>query len=427
MKKINNWCRKVKYLTEHASHLPASNFNNIFMKKTLFLITFALAGITVVFGQKNDRKFIKREMHIFPFQNEHVHGSSIVLLHNGDKLAAWFQGSGERAADDVRIMGARLKKGADKWTRPFLMADTYALPDCNPVLFLNQKGKLFLVWIAVQANRWEYSILRVRTSEHYDTDGAPQWDWQDNILLKPSDEFAEEVEKKFRELPESTHGWAEYAPLYDNMIIKASKAKIKRSIGWMTRIHPLIIDDGRIILPLYSDGLNMSMMAISDDDGETWRPSLPVVGRGPIQPALAQKKNGDIVALMRDSGDAPPRVQKSISKDRGESWTACVKTDIPNTASVELLTMKDGRWAFLGNHVPDGRYRFSLLISDDEGETWKWKVNIEDVEKGKGSFSYPSLVQDSKGLLHMTYSYSTGSHEKTIKYVVVDPEKVTGK
>lgn len=100
---------------------------------------------------------------IFPLQSQHVHGSSLVELPNGDFLVAWFQGSGERTADDVRIMGARLKKGTSSWSEPFEMADTPHLPDCNPVLFLTG-NKLFLVWIAVQANRWEHSILRVRTT-----------------------------------------------------------------------------------------------------------------------------------------------------------------------------------------------------------------------------------------------------------------------
>jgi hypothetical protein len=192
----------------------------------------------------------------------------------------------------------------------------------------------------VQANRWESSILRFRTSTDYDTDGAPNWDWQDNILLKPGDEFAREVKSKFDELPENHAGWAEYAPQYDDMIIEASKDARKRSIGWMTRIKPLILEDGKILLPLYSDGYNFSLVAISEDDGESWRPSLPIVGRGPIQPALIQKQNGDIVAYMRDSGDPPPRVHRSISKDNGESWSASEKTDIPNTASVETLKLQ---------------------------------------------------------------------------------------
>ncbi|MEQ6118138.1 sialidase family protein [Reichenbachiella sp. MALMAid0571] len=396
------------------------------MKKTLIVVLFlALSATTSTWAQSGKtQQFIVSEELIFAPQNQHAHGSSLVLLPNGDKLTAWFQGSGERKADDVRILGSRLKKGAKSWTAPFLMADTKNIPDCNPVLFLNNQNKLFLVWIAVQANRWESSILKYKTSTNYNTEGAPNWEWQDNILLKPDDRFAEEVNRKFDDLPENNVAWAEYAPQYDDQIKEASKDLLKRSIGWMTRIKPLILESGKIILPLYSDGLNFSLAAISEDDGETWRPSLPIVGRGPIQPALAQKSNGDIVALMRDSGNSPTRVHKSISKDQGESWSATVKTNIPNTASVELLKMKDGSWAFLGNPIEDGRYQLSLYLSDDEGETWKWKVNIEDSYKGAGSFSYPSLVQDPKGLLHMTYSYKKDQSGETIKHVVVDPKKI---
>jgi predicted neuraminidase len=133
-----------------------------------FLVCFLSTRISL--AQKPD--FILSQQLIFPPQSEHTHASSLVILPNGDKLAVWFQGSGERTADDVRLMGARLKKGTKTWTTPFLMADTPGLPDCNPVLFLNGSGKLFLVWIAVQAHRWENSILRVRTSTHYNTDGA---------------------------------------------------------------------------------------------------------------------------------------------------------------------------------------------------------------------------------------------------------------
>lgn len=51
---------------------------------------------------------------IFPLQEKHVHSSSIVECPNGDLLACWFHGSGERTADDVVIRGARLKKGSLK-------------------------------------------------------------------------------------------------------------------------------------------------------------------------------------------------------------------------------------------------------------------------------------------------------------------------
>ncbi|HSH16529.1 MAG TPA: exo-alpha-sialidase, partial [Verrucomicrobiae bacterium] len=52
---------------------------------------------------------------IFPAQEQHVHSSSLVELPNGDLLAVWFHGSGERTADDVVIQGARLRSGAIAW------------------------------------------------------------------------------------------------------------------------------------------------------------------------------------------------------------------------------------------------------------------------------------------------------------------------
>ncbi|HVW60868.1 MAG TPA: sialidase family protein [Puia sp.] len=361
---------------------------------------------------------------IFPPQDRHTHGSSLVGLSNGDLLAAWFQGSGERGADDVKIMGARLTSGAKEWSRPFLMADTRDIPDCNPVLFLNNEGKLFLFWIAVEANAWEYSIIRYKTSIDYLAQGPPIWNWQDNILLKPDDRFAKEVAARFRELPHDGTGWGGYAPRYDDMIVDAAKDLKKRSIGWMTRIKPLQLPSGRILLPLYSDGFNLSLMAISDDNGSTWRPSLPIVGRGPIQPALALKRDGHIVAFMRDSGNEPTMVQTSESSDSGFSWTAARKTDIPNTASVELLTLRDGRWAFLGNTISDGRYRLTLMLSDDEGKTWKWKTDLENDESKTGSFSYPCLIQTKDGMLHMTYSFRRKGEGESIKHVAMDPAAI---
>ncbi|MBI0401240.1 sialidase family protein [Cyclobacterium marinum] len=391
------------------------------MNKIVFLGLYLLS--VAAFGQYIPKeKVLVSESLIFPLQQNHVHGSSIVSLPNGDLLTAWFEGSGERKADDVRIMGARLRKKDRQWGEPFLMADTPNIPDCNPVLFLNQEGKLFLVWIAVQANRWEQSILRFRTSTSYENAGAPIWSWQDNILLKPGEEFHQEVAKRFEQLPKNNSGWSEYAPQYDQMIIEASKDSKKSSIGWMTRIKPVVLTSGRILLPLYSDGFNFSMMAISDDDGATWFPSKPLVGRGPIQPALGQRENGEIMAIMRDSGDAPTRIHKSYSQDEGMTWSASEKTSIPNTASVELLVLDNGTWLFLGNDIDDGRYRISLYISDDEGQTWRGKIYLEDEKKDVGGFSYPSLIQDIDGMVHITYSYHLNEKGKSIKYLKIDPK-----
>jgi predicted neuraminidase len=395
------------------------------MIKKIIILSFLLGGFIALHAQNTETsKAIVQHEFMFPFQVDHTHGSSIVQLPNGDLLACWFQGSGERTADDVRVMGSRQKKGTTIWASPFLMADTKGIPDCNPVLFLNKEGKLFLFWVAVQANEWQFSILRFRTSTNFMTDGAPVWNWQDDILLKPDDGFAAEVAKKFKEMGDLDRGWAAYAPKYDDMIIVASKDKMKRSFGWMTRIPPITLQSGRILLPLYSDGLNMSLVAISDDNGNSWRPSLPIVGRGPIQPALAVRKSGEIVAYMRDSGDAPARVLESTSNDNGESWTPAKKTEIPNEASVELSVLKDGTWVYFGNDINDGRYKLSLYLSKDEGNNWYKKEIIEYSPDRKASFSYPCLIQTADGLVHISYSYSFGSKNETIKHIAIDVRKI---
>ena len=124
--------------------------------------------------------------HIFPPQSKHVHSSSIVELPDGSLLAAWFQGSGECKADDVRIMGARKASATAPWSEPFLMADTPGHPDCNPVLWLDKNQKLWLFWSAILSNQWDSSLVKYRTSTDYlSTDEAPQWQWQDTVHIKP--------------------------------------------------------------------------------------------------------------------------------------------------------------------------------------------------------------------------------------------------
>ena len=368
---------------------------------------------------------IGRSSLLFPPVKQHVHGSTIVGLPNGDLLVAWYQGSGERTANDVKIFGARWPKNAKGWTAPFLMADAHDMPDCNPVMFLDRRGRLHLTWITVLGDRWESSILRHRIATDISGAGAPTWAWQDDIFFKPDDRFSSETAARFKELPGSPAGWSGFAPEYDGQIINASRDPQKRGIGWMPRIKPLQLSNGRILLPLYSDGYNFSLIGISDDEGDTWKPSLPLVGRGNVQPALVQKKDGTIVAYQRDNGDEPGRVQVNESRDTGMTWTAAKKTTLPNPgSSVEALVLKDGRWVLVCNDTEEGRHRLSILVSNDEGANWPVKKTLVEVEKGKGSFSYPALIQTGNGLLRLTYSWTKEGQGETIAYTEIEPNEL---
>ena len=384
--------------------------------KPIWLMLMFVAGVPLSASAEPDFQVEP----IFPPQAKHVHSSSLVECPNGDLLVCWFHGSGERKANDVVIQGARKKKGEGSWSPVFEMADTLDLPDCNPVLFVDQQERLWLFWVAVVANGWEHSLLKFRRAENYQDNGPPQWSWQDVIILKPGDAFPEAIKKGFEQLDAEEGCWAAYALPYEQYLVEAAKDKMKRQKGWMTRIHPTVLADGRILLPLYSDGFNLSLIAMTDDLGATWKTSSPIVGYGPTQPSIVRKKDNGLVAFMRDEGNAPGRIMTATSHDNGENWSPAVDIDIPNpSSSLEVIELQDGRWLMICNDTEEGRHRLVLMMSDDEGVTWKWKRQLEPSDDEGKSFEYPSLIQSRDGPIHMSYTRKSDAGN-TIAHGMVD-------
>ena len=202
---------------------------------------------------------------IFPLEHWHNHSSSVVELPNGDLFVAWFHGSGERTADDVVIRGARRIKKTGTWTEPFLLADTPGFPDTNCVVYLDSKDRLWLFWPVIVANRWESALMKYKVSTDYmQTDGPPNWDRSDNIILIPKN-IAERTEEVFGRLV-GRPGIGVRASI---QVAKANDKFFSR-MGWFTRNHPIELASGRMLVPTYSDGYSNSLMAISDDGGETF-------------------------------------------------------------------------------------------------------------------------------------------------------------
>ncbi len=411
---------------------------------------------------------IYQPMEIFPLIEQHCHGSTIVELPNGDLLAAWFQGSGERWADDVAIMGARLVKGADKWTKPFVMADVLGFPDINPILFLDPQDRLWLMWYTVIANQWETSLLKYRISSDYASpDGPPNWTWQDVLHIKPgdpaergiqpNDRFVKSVERQadeyIKSMPQADSMAGRVADKVKAELWKAhllSKARGEdmlskgilidpnvsqtnaqlgypyfRRMGWQTKNKAVMVGDGRIIVPLYSDGFSFSLMAITDDLGRTWQFSEPLVGGGNIQPSIAVKADGTLVAYMRDNGPPPQRLHVSSSTDKGLTWSNVRDSELPNPGSgADIVTLRNGHWLLAYNDTENGRHSLAVSISTNEGKTWPFTRRLENDTRDKSIATrshYPSVIQGRDGSLHIVYSYHHNDRKngpgKTIKYV----------
>lgn len=342
---------------------------------------------------------------IFPLEKWHNHSSCIVELPNRDLLTVWYHGSGERKADDVIVEAARLPRGAATWSPRFTLADTPEFPDTNPAVFIDAKKKLWLLWPVVLANEWHTSLMKYRVSSDYLRPGVPKWEREDNLLFIPRN-----FESKVKQVIGEPSG--PRAPYFTEILRRASDKYFSR-MGWMTRAHPTELPSGRLLVPLYSDGYDFSIVAFTDDGGAHWQSSEPIVGDGSIQPSIVRRKDGTLIAYMRDNGPPPKRVHISTSRDDGVTWSRVEDTEIRNPGSgMEAIALRDGRWVMIYNDTEKGRDSLAVSLSDDEGRTWKWTRHLE---KQPGSFHYPTIVQGADGALHASYSYFV-SGGKSIKH-----------
>lgn len=445
------------------------NIQSFFYKK-ITLFTVAILLIFPAFKAISQESSHHAEL-ILPFQAEHVHGSTVVELPNGDLLASWFQGSGERWADDVQIMGARKEAGSDEWSEPFLMADVAGFPDINPVLFIDGKDRLWLTWYTVIANQWETSVLKARYSNDYmRMQDAPNWEWQEDIHVKPGDKaewgiqpgdsFVESVKRQVKAYRDYLgESGAEQSVIEDwnergeELIHKAGGQDFVkggrlvdqgyegadlgypyfRRMGWQTRSKPHITDSGRLILPLYSDGFSFSMMAYTDNWGETWEFSEPIVGFKNLQPTIAETESGELVAYMRDSGPEPKRLMVTRSTDNGKTWSTPKDTKFPNPSSAaDIVTLENGHWVMLYNDSVDERHSLAVALSEDGGKTWPWVRKLEYNKHNPSSVyaAYPAVIVGEDGNLHASYSFrrplSEQPEKETIKYAVFNEAWIKG-
>ena len=375
------------------------------MPNTLFACRWAaslflLATGDVIGAPKEVAPRFSSEL-IFPLHHQHNHAPAIVECPDGGLLVSWYRGSGERKADDVAVYGARRPGKRAQWSEPFLMVDTPGFPDGNTAMFIDGRQRLWLFWPIIIANTWESCLTSYLTSSRYEGKGSPKWDWQGQVFLKP-EHFAEDMEKalsarmKTTTVPEEfTNRLAAYRQDITN--------KLSQRLGWQPRCKPTVLRSGRIVLPLYSDTYSASIMALSDDAGQTWIASRVLAGLGNIQPAVLQRKDGTLVAYMRENGTLE-RIRMSESNDDGVSWGHVGVMELPNPGSgLDAQLLASGRWLLIYNDTTQGRHQLAVSLSDDEGKTWPWTRRLEN--QPGDQFHYPAVTQGRDGTIHAVYSY----------------------
>ena len=186
---------------------------------------------------------------------------------------------------------------------------------------------------------------------------------------------------------------------------------------------PIQLQDGSLLCGSSSehDGWRVHFER-TRDLGKTWEVIGPINdGRtfGAIQPSVLTHADGGMQILCRSQQGV---VTQSWSKDGGKTWSKMTSTGIPNpNAGTDAVTLRDGRQLLVYNHTtrqsnPRGREMLNVAVSKD-GRRWNVVLTLE---RQKGEYSYPAVIQSSDGRVHITYTYL----RRSVKHVVVDPAKL---
>jgi predicted neuraminidase len=291
------------------------------------------------------------------------HCSTICETAQGDLLCVWYGGSYE-SADDQALYLARKKPDDKYWNRPRVLLQNPEQPPGNAVIFRDASDKLWIVWSRMEGSRpmrrgsgWDRCRLMVRTS----TDQGETWS-EDRTLLADT-------------------------------------------MGGVPRNPPIRLTDGTLLLP---DGQSHFLAMMPGES--TWNR----VGSfsGGSQPAVIQRSDGSLLALLRRSG----KIQQIESLDAGRSWSAAKPTTLNNPgAGITMAKLANGHLVLVFNDSQTSRTPLSICRSLDEGKTWESPLHLES---NPGEYSYPCVIQTSDGKIHVSYTY----RRYAIKHVEINED-----
>ena len=301
-----------------------------------------------------------------PIAGASAHAATLAELPDGRLAAAWFAGSREGAADVAVWFSIRESSG---WSPPRAIATrtgtgastlTHVRKLGNPVLF-RQDDRLHLWYVSASLGGWAGSSINHTVSG----DGGLTWSPATRLVTSPF-----------------------------------------FNISTLVRTPPLPLADGGLGLPIYHEfiGKHGEWLRFGPD-GRILGKVRMAQDRAALQPAAAVAGPHEALALLRDAGPGDGHVLMAATEDGGATWQTRPPLPIHNpNASLALLRLASGRLLLAANPV-NGRHILQLFISADGGKTWQGSKTIENSADTGAEFSYPALLQDRAGRIHLAYTW----------------------
>ena len=136
---------------------------------------------------------------------------------------------------------------------------------------------------------------------------------------------------------------------------------------------PLLLEGGRTVgAAHFRPGLQASPVWTDDPSAlKGWhRASLPSGEGKPLEPSQYVASDGALVMFFRDQASSFRKLY-SVSKDRGESWSAPALTGIPDSRSKQCAgTLPDGRVFAVCNPTGNKSRRALAIITSRDGYTY---------------------------------------------------------
>ena len=344
------------------------------------------------------------------------HAANLHVLPDGRLACVWFGGTME-GMGDISVYMSTL--GPEGWSAARRLSDDPTRSEQNPVLFTAPDGAVWLFHTSQLGGRQDECEIVARVSH----DGGESFG--------------------------PTRRIGEFRGVFVRQPVHFAPAG-----EWL-------LPGFRCVTPAagrWTGDIDTAVMLVSQDEGQSWRAtevpdSLGAVHMNPVSPLA-----GAMPAFYRDR--YAQWVKRSLSSDGGLSWSAPQPTDLPNNnSSVQAIRLADGRIGMVLNPisaatsdarraslydeiegeaevqaVTEGpkavwgvpRAPMTLAISSDNGATFPVRI---DLDQGTGhalsnnsaegvnrELSYPSILQDGEGHLHIAYTY----HRRAIRYVRIN-------